>query len=45
LAAAGRALAAARRLTRVAMILFDAGIYQAGWQVTTRTLTMTDASR
>ena len=27
----------------VAMILFDGGIYQAGWQVTTRTITMTDA--
>lgn len=28
----------------VAMILFDAGIYQGGWQVTTRTITMTDAN-
>jgi hypothetical protein len=27
----------------VAMILFNGGIYQAGWQVTTRTLTMSDA--
>jgi hypothetical protein len=27
----------------VAMILFNGGIYQAGWQVTTRTITMTDA--
>ena len=26
-----------------AMILFDGGIYQAGWQVITRTITMTDA--
>lgn len=26
-----------------AMILFDGGIYQAGWQVTTRTITMSDA--
>lgn len=28
----------------VAMILFDGGIFQAGWQVTTRTITMTDAN-
>ena len=27
-----------------AMILFTGGLYQAGWQVTTRTLTMTDAN-
>ena len=27
----------------VAMILFNGGIYQAGWQVITRTVTMTDA--
>jgi hypothetical protein len=27
----------------VAMILFTGGIYQAGWQVITRTVTMTDA--
>jgi hypothetical protein len=29
----------------VAMILFDAGIYQAGWQVITRNITLTDANR
>jgi hypothetical protein len=28
----------------VAVIFFDGGIYQAGWQVTTRTITMTDAN-
>lgn len=28
----------------VAMILFDAGLYQAGWQLITRTITMTDAN-
>ena len=28
----------------VAMILFDAGIYRAGWQVISRTITMTDAN-
>ena len=28
----------------VAMILFDAGLFQAGWQLITRTITMTDAN-